>query len=81
MARAPESGTSTVMSRIPLALVAGILGLLLYIGAVVALADRVLPGHWGLHLLYFAVAGVAWVWPISRLMYWAARKQAPRRPG
>ncbi|HEY8613442.1 MAG TPA: DUF2842 domain-containing protein [Roseomonas sp.] len=62
------------MSRIPVAVIAGILGLLLYIGAVVALADFVLPRHWTLHVLYFTVVGIAWVWPISRLMYWAARK-------
>lgn len=67
------------MSRTPVAVVAGILGLLLYIAAVVALADHVLPHHWTLHVLYFTVAGVAWVWPITRLMYWAARKEPPRR--
>ncbi|WP_209379757.1 DUF2842 domain-containing protein [Pararoseomonas baculiformis] len=62
------------MSRIPVAVMAGVLGILLYIGAAVALADFVLPRHWTLQLLYFLVAGMAWVWPISRLMYWAARK-------
>lgn len=62
------------MSRVPVATIAGILGFLLYIGAVVALADHVLPRHWAVQLLYFTVAGVAWVWPASRLMYWAARK-------
>jgi hypothetical protein len=55
------------------AVIAGILGFLLYIGAAVALADAV-PWHWAAQLLYFTVAGVAWVWPASRLMYWAARK-------
>jgi hypothetical protein len=34
----------------------------------------VLPQHWVLQVLYFAVAGVAWVWPTGRLMRWAARK-------
>ncbi|MBI0534325.1 DUF2842 domain-containing protein [Roseomonas sp. KE2513] len=67
------------MSRVPVAVIAGILGFLLYIAAVVALADAVLPGHWTLHVLYFTVAGIAWVWPASRLMYWAARKEPPRR--
>ena len=61
------------MSRVPVAVIAGILGFLLYIGAAVALADAV-PWHWAAQLLYFTVAGVAWVWPASRLMYWAARK-------
>jgi hypothetical protein len=62
------------MSRVPVAVIAGILGFLLYVAAAVALADVVLPHHWTLHVLYFTVAGVAWVWPASRLMYWAARK-------
>ena len=74
MARPPESGTSTRMSRVPVAVIAGILGFLLYIGAAVALADAVLPQHWVLQVLYFAVAGMAWVWPTGRLMRWAARK-------
>ncbi|MFH5946453.1 DUF2842 domain-containing protein [Roseomonas sp. SXEYE002] len=62
------------MSRVPLAVIAGILGFLLYIGVAVALADFVLPQHWLLQVLYFTLAGVAWVWPVGRLMRWAARK-------
>ena len=61
------------MSRVPVAVIAGILGFLLYIGAAVALADLV-PRHWAAQLLYFTVAGVLWAWPASRLMLWAARK-------
>ncbi|WP_424135233.1 DUF2842 domain-containing protein [Roseomonas chloroacetimidivorans] len=67
------------MSRVPVAVTAGILGFLLYIGAVVALADVVLRLHWTVQAVYFAVVGIAWVWPVSRLMYWAARKSPPRR--
>ncbi|WP_073139280.1 DUF2842 domain-containing protein [Muricoccus roseus] len=74
MARRRECGTSTGMSRVPVATIAGILGFLLYIGAVVALADLVLPHHWLLQVAYFTVAGMAWVWPVGRLMRWAARK-------
>jgi membrane protein implicated in regulation of membrane protease activity len=62
-----------------MAVTAGILGFLLYIGAVVALADVVLRLHWTVQAVYFAVVGIAWVWPVSRLMYWAARKSPPRR--
>jgi len=67
------------MSRVPVAVIAGLLGLVLYVGAVVAAADHVLPHHWLLQAAYFVVAGTVWVWPISRLMYWAARKEPPRR--
>jgi hypothetical protein len=62
------------MSRVPVAVLAGILGFLLYVGAVVALADLVLHRHWVVQLIYFTVAGFAWTWPATRLMYWAARK-------
>lgn len=61
------------MPRPLVALIAGLLGFLLYVGAVVALADPVLHLHWVVQLVYFAVAGVAWVWPARALMFWAAR--------
>jgi Protein of unknown function (DUF2842) len=61
------------MSRIAIAVPLGLLGFLLYIGAVVALADHVLALHWALQLPYFLVAGVAWALPAHWLMLWAAR--------
>ena len=61
------------MSRPLIALVAGLLGFLFYVGLVVALADHVLALHWAAQLLYFIVAGVAWAWPARALMFWAAR--------
>lgn len=67
------------MSRTAIAVPLGLLGFLLYVGAVVALADRVLEMHWTVQTAYFVVAGVAWAWPAQRLMYWAARKEPPRR--
>ncbi|WP_426956265.1 DUF2842 domain-containing protein [Muricoccus radiodurans] len=60
------------MSRIPVAVVGGLLGMALYIGFVVALADFVLHRHWAVQVAYFAVAGFAWTFPVRRLMYWAA---------
>jgi hypothetical protein len=62
------------MSRAAVAVLIGLLGFLLYVAAVVALADLVLSMHWLVQALYFVVAGVAWAWPAQRLMYWAARK-------
>jgi hypothetical protein len=61
------------MPRKPLALILGVLGFVLYVGAVVALADPVLEWHWTVQLLYFAVAGIAWTWPARALMFWAVR--------
>lgn len=67
------------MSRTAIAVPLGLLGFLLYVGAVVALADRVLELHWTVQAVYFVLAGIAWAWPAQRLMYWAARKAPPPR--
>jgi hypothetical protein len=61
------------MSRPLIAAFAGVSGFLLYVGVVVALADAVLQLHWLVQFAYFAVAGIAWVWPARALMFWAAR--------
>lgn len=61
------------MSRIAIASIAGILGFLLYVAAVLILADLVLQAHWTLQIPYFALAGILWAWPAKWLMFWAAR--------
>jgi len=69
---AASLGHIAAMSRIAIAAPVGILGFLLYIGVVVALADHVLGWHWALQVPYFVVAGIAWVFPAKWLMFWAA---------
>lgn len=59
--------------RTAIALVAGIGGFLLYVMAVVALADHVIGLHWTVQALYYVIAGIAWAWPARALMFWAAR--------
>ena len=63
------------MSRTALALPLGLLGFAFYVGAVVALADRVIGTHWALEMLYFLVAGIAWAFPARWLMLWAGGKR------
>lgn len=58
--------------RVLIALPLGLVGMALYVGAVVALADRLDGLGWPVHALYFAVAGVLWVLPAHALMLWAA---------
>jgi hypothetical protein len=60
------------MSRVLIALLAGVFGFVLYVGVVVLLADWVLQLHWTVQLVYFVVAGLAWVPPARRLMFWGA---------
>jgi hypothetical protein len=67
------TGQITAMPRPILALLVGLMGFLIYVGVVVALADHVLRLHWLVQAAYFLVAGVAWVLPARALMFWAAR--------
>ena len=62
------------MNRTAIALPLGLIGFLLYVGLVLALADWVLVQHWALQLAFFIVAGVGWAFPVKRLMFWAAGK-------
>ena len=62
------------MSRVPIALLAGLFGFATYVIGVVTLADHVLTLHWAVQAVFFLLAGTLWAWPASRLMIWAAGK-------
>ncbi|WP_160000672.1 DUF2842 domain-containing protein [Roseomonas sp. 18066] len=62
------------MSRKWIAILAALVGLTLYLWAVLWLGDRVQTLHWALQVPFFVVAGIAWAFPIRRLMFWAAGK-------
>lgn len=53
-------------------------GLLLYVGAVVSLADLV-PAFWLARLGYFVVTGLAWALPVIPLMTWMNREPPPKK--
>jgi hypothetical protein len=61
------------MSKPMLAGIIGVIGFLLYVAVVIILADHVLGTHWTLEFIYFALAGIVWVWPAKALIIWAAR--------
>jgi len=67
------SGKCRGMSRRPIALLAGTGGFLAYVVLVLILADHVQGLHWVIEMLFFAVAGILWVWPAKWLMGWALR--------
>ena len=46
-----------------------VLGMTVYAALAVTVADLV-PDHWLLDLLYYALAGTLWVWPASHLVRW-----------
>ena len=59
--------------RSGLAVLVGLVGFLLYLGAAVPLADHLLGRHRSVQALYFVAAGVLWAFPARALMLWAAR--------
>lgn len=63
------------MSRTPIATVAGLAFVGLYIAAAVALPELLPRVPWYVETLYWAIAGVAWVFPVRWLMLWAAGRR------
>ena len=61
------------MSRTPIAVLAGLVFLVVYVFAVLAIADFIVGLHWVLQAVFFLVAGLAWTLPIRGLMYWSVR--------
>lgn len=43
-----------------------------------AAADFI-PDHWAARLAYFAVAGLAWIWPAKLLIQWMNSERDPPR--
>ena len=66
---------ATGMSRAPIATIAGLLFVFLYIIAVITLPDLIPRLHWTLEALYWLVAGIVWVFPVRWLMLWSVGKR------
>jgi hypothetical protein len=47
-----------------------LIGLALYAVAVMVVAASWLPGHWAVQLVFYLVAGTAWIFPAARLTRW-----------
>ena len=60
------------MKRTPIAIIAGIAGLIVYAIVVLKIGDGVQTMHWALQAVYYTLAGSLWVLPIRWLMLWAA---------
>ncbi len=63
------------MSRVPVAVFAGLLGFCVYLAIVLWLGDWVQHLHWAVQAAYFVVAGSLWVLPIRWLMYWSVHRR------
>lgn len=49
-----------------------------YIAVAVVIGDRIAHEHWGWKLLYFPIAGLAWVLPLRPLVKWMHSRDRPR---
>lgn len=74
MADGQKDVTSCGMSRSAIAALTGVGGFIAYVVLVLLLADHARGWHWLAELVFFAVAGIAWVWPARRLIQWAVRQ-------
>lgn len=57
-------------------LIAGIgiiAGLFFYVVVCLWLAVDVLPQHWLMELIFYPIAGFAWIWPAAWVIRWSAR--------
>ena len=63
------------MSRVPVAVVGGLLAFAAYVAVVVALGDRVAGANWAVQALYFVVVGTVWVLPARWLMLWSVHQR------
>jgi hypothetical protein len=57
-------------------LIAGIgiiIGLFFYVLVCLWLAVDVLPQHWLMELIFYPIAGFAWIWPAAWVTRWSAR--------
>ena len=63
------------MSRTPIATLAALLFVTLYIFAAIALPDLLPPAPGLVMAAYWCVAGLLWVLPVRWLMLWAAGKR------
>ena len=61
------------MSRNLIASLAGIAGFIAYVVVVLLLADHVRGLPWIVEALFFAAAGIVWVWPAKWLITWAVK--------
>jgi hypothetical protein len=72
--------------RTPIAIAVTLAGLTAYVFVAATLSGWV-PDHWAAELLFYLVAGIAWVYPAGRLIAWAGRDRvtegtyAARRDG
>lgn len=49
-----------------------------YIAVAAVIGDRIAGGHWVWKLLYFPIAGIAWILPVKPLILWMHARDEPK---
>jgi hypothetical protein len=49
-----------------------------YVAVAAVIGDRITYEHWAWKVLYFPIAGLAWILPLKPLLRWMHAKDAPK---
>ncbi|MDP3739145.1 MAG: DUF2842 domain-containing protein [Hyphomonadaceae bacterium] len=63
--------------RKPIGAIILLVWLIAYIAVAAVVGDRIAYEHWAWKLIYFPLAGLAWVLPLKPLLKWMHAKDAP----
>ena len=64
--------------RKPLGALIILVWLVAYVAVAAVIGDRIASEHWFWKVLYFPIAGLAWVLPLKPLLRWMHAKDAPK---
>jgi hypothetical protein len=63
--------------RKPIGAIILLVWMIVYIAVAAVVGDRIAYEHWAWKLLYFPIAGLAWVLPLKPLLKWMHAKDTP----
>jgi hypothetical protein len=64
--------------RKPLGALIIVVWILGYVAVAAVIGDRIASEHWFWKVLYFPIAGLAWVLPLKPLLRWMHARDAPK---
>jgi hypothetical protein len=64
--------------RKPLGALIIVVWIVAYVAVAAVIGDRIASEHWFWKVLYFPIAGLAWVLPLKPLLRWMHAKDTPK---
>ena len=64
--------------RKPLGALIIVVWIVTYVAVAAVIGDRIASEHWFWKVLYFPIAGLAWILPLKPLLRWMHAKDAPK---